>query len=240
MIYIHNDYDSFNSIEMMTSGGFPRYPPGMDLVLHTYWRSSAAWRVRTALALKGLPWEAAPHDLRTNEQTAPDYVARNPQGLVPALEVEGAVLTQSLAIIEYLEERFPEPALLPADPLERARVRAFALAIACDIHPVQNLRVLRMLRARGLDQAAVDAWAREVIEGGLEACSRLIADRSGPFCFGDMITLADITLIPQLANARRFGARTDYPRLEAIEAAALAHPAFASVRPAAQVDADPA
>ena len=240
MIYIHNDYDSFNSIEMMTSGGFPRYPPGMDLVLHTYWRSSAAWRVRTALALKGLPWEAAPHDLRTNEQTAPDYVARNPQGLVPALEVEGAVLTQSLAIIEYLDERFPEPPLLPADPLERARVRAFALAIACDIHPVQNLRVLRMLRARGLDQAVVDAWAREVIEGGLEACSRLIADRSGPFCFGEMITMADITLIPQLANARRFGARTDYPRLEAIEAAALAHPAFASARPAAQVDADPA
>lgn len=240
MIYIHNDYDFFNSIEMMTSGGFPRYPPCMDLVLHTYWRSSAAWRVRTALALKGLPWEAAPHDLRTNEQTAPDYVARNPQGLVPTLEVDGAVLTQSLAIIEYLEERFPEPPLLPADPLERARVRAFALAVACDIHPVQNLRVLRMLRARGLDQAAVDAWAREVIEGGLEACSRLIADRSGSFCFGEMITLADITLIPQLANARRFGARTDYPRLEAIEAAALAHPAFADSRPAAQGDADPA
>ncbi len=212
----------------------------MELVLHTYWRSSAAWRVRTVLALKGLAWEAAPHDLRINEQTAPEYVARNPQGLVPALEVDGAVLTQSLAIIEYLEERYPEPPVLPSDPLDRARVRAFAMAIACDIHPVQNLRVLRMLRARGLESAAVDGWAREVMESGLAACSRLIEDRSGPFCFGAAITLADVVLIPQMANARRFGARTDYPRLEAIEAAALAHPAFAAARPDAQGDADPA
>lgn len=212
----------------------------MNLVLHTYWRSSAAWRVRIALAFKGLPWDSAPHDLRANEQTAPEYVARNPQGLVPALEIEGAVLTQSLAIIEYLEERFPLPPLLPAEPLERARVRAFALAVACDIHPVQNLRVLRMLRARGLDQAAVDGWAREVIEGGLAACAQLIAERSGPYCFGEAITLADVVLIPQLANARRFGARTDFPRLEVIEAAALAHPAFVAAQPAAQPDADPA
>lgn len=212
----------------------------MNLVLHTYWRSSASWRVRIVLGLKGLPWDAVPHDLRTNAQRAPDYVARNPQGLVPALEIDGAVLTQSLAIIEYLEECFPQPPVLPADPLERARVRAFALAIACDIHPVQNLGVLNMLRARGLDQAAVNGWAREVMEGGLAACARLIEGRSGPFCFGEAITLADVVLIPQLANARRFGARTDYPRLEAIEAAALAHPAFAAAVPAAQVDADPA
>lgn len=212
----------------------------MGLVLHTYWRSSAAWRVRTALALKRLAWDAAPHDLRTGGQTAPDYLVRNPQGLVPALDVDGAVLTQSLAIIEYLEERFPDPPLLPADLLERARVRAFALAIACDIHPVQNLRVLRMLRARGLDQGAVDGWSREVIEGGLASCSRLIEERDGPFCFGEAITLADVVLIPQMANARRFGARTDFPRLEAIEAAALAHPAFAASRPEAQADADPA
>ncbi|KUR71513.1 maleylacetoacetate isomerase [Novosphingobium fuchskuhlense] len=212
----------------------------MDFVLHTYWRSSAAWRVRTALALKGLAWESAPHNLRTNEQTAPGYLACNPQGLVPALEVDGAVLTQSLAIIAYLDERFPEPPLLPDDPLERARVRAFALAVACDIHPVQNLKVLRMLRARGLDQAAVDGWAREVIEGGLAACARLIEDRTGPYCFGAAVTLADIVLVPQMANARRFGARTDWPRLEAIEAAALAHPAFALSRPEAQPDADPA
>ncbi|MFM9936847.1 MAG: glutathione S-transferase N-terminal domain-containing protein, partial [Novosphingobium sp.] len=117
----------------------------MTLRLHTYWRSTAAWRVRTVLALKGLEWEAVPHDLRTGAQSAPDYVALNPQALIPALEVDGAVLTQSLAICEYLDERWPEPPLLPADPLERARVRGFAQAIACDTHPVQNLRVLRML-----------------------------------------------------------------------------------------------
>jgi maleylpyruvate isomerase len=212
----------------------------MSYVLHTYWRSSAAWRVRTALALKGLPWQAAAHDLRTNGQQDPDYVARNPQALVPALELDGAVLTQSLAIIEYLEERFPEPPLLPAGPLERAHVRAFALAIACDIHPVQNLKVLRMLRARGFDQDAVNDWAREVIESGLAACARLIEGREGRFCFGDAVTLADVVLIPQLANARRFGARIDFPRLEAIEAAALALSAFAAARPEAQADADPA
>jgi len=208
------------------------------LRLHTYWRSSAAWRVRIALAVKGLAWEAATHDLRKGGQSAPGYLALNPQALVPALEVDGAVLTQSLAIIEYLDERWPEPALLPGDLMERARVRAFALAVACEIHPVQNLRVLRMLRKRGLDQAAIDVWAREVIESGLAACSALIADRQGPFCFGEAVTLADITLIPQLANARRFGARTDYPRIEAIEAAALEHPAFADTRPELQADAE--
>ena len=212
----------------------------MDLVLHTYWRSSAAWRVRTALAMKGMSWHSVPHDLRAREQSAAAYLARNPQGLVPSLEIDGAVLTQSLAIIEYLEERVPEPPLLPADPLERARVRAFALAIACDIHPVQNLRVLRMLRARGLDQATVDGWAREVIEGGLGACSQLIAGREGPYCFGAVVTLADIVLSPQMANARRCGARTDFPRLEEIEAAALTHPAFICAHPDHQPDADPA
>ena len=206
--------------------------------LHTYWRSSAAWRVRIALAVKGLAWEAATHDLRKGGQSAPGYLALNPQALVPALEVDGAVLTQSLAIIGYLDERWPEPALLPGDLMERARVRAFALAVACEIHPVQNLRVLRMLRKRGLDQAAIDVWAREVIESGLAACSALTADRQGPFCFGEAVTLADITLIPQLANARRFGARTDYPRIEAIEAAALEHPAFADTRPELQADAE--
>lgn len=194
--------------------------------------------MRIALAIKGLAWEAAAHDLRKGGQSVPEYLALNPQALVPALEVEGAVLTQSLAIIEYLDERWPEPALLPADLVGRARVRAFALAVACDIHPVQNLRVLRMLRKRGLDQAAIDAWAREVIESGLAACSALLADRHGPFCFGEAVTLADITLIPQMANARRFGARVDYPRLEAIEAAALAHPAFSGTRPDLQADAE--
>ena len=211
----------------------------MNIQLHTYWRSSASWRVRAVLALKGLAWDAVPHDLRKDGQTDPGYVALNPQALVPALDVDGEVLTQSLAICEYLDERWPTPPLLPADPLERAHVRAFALAVACDIHPLQNLGVLRKLRRLGQDQAAIDGWARDVIESGLAACARLIEDRSGPFCFGAAITLADVVLIPQMANARRFGARTDYPRLKAIEAAALAHPAFVASRPEAQADADP-
>lgn len=212
----------------------------MAVVLHGYWRSSASWRVRIAMALKGMAWDALTYDLRTNAHTGADYLALNPQGLVPALDIGGAVLTQSLAICEYLDETHPEPPLLPPDPVERARVRAFAQAIACDIHPVQNLRVLRMLRRRGLDQGEVEAWAREVIEPGLAACAALVADREGPFCFGETVTLADVTLVPQLANARRFGAEIDYPRLLGIEAACLALPAFRDTAPALQPDADPA
>ncbi len=206
------------------------------MILHGYFRSTAAYRVRVALNLKGLAYEDAFCHLRHGEQRSPDYLALNPQGLVPALEVDGAVLTQSLAICDYLDARYPDPPLLPADPIERARVRAFALAIACDIHPVQNLRVLQRLRALGLDDAQVQLWARETIDQGLEACSRLIAEESGPYCFGATVSLADLCLVPQLVNARRFGARTDYPRLEAIEAACLALPAFARAAPEAQPD----
>ena len=141
------------------------------MILHGYYRSTAAWRVRIALALKGLTYEQAFHHLRRGEQRAADYLAVNPQGLVPALVLgDGAVLTQSLAIVEYLDETHPSPPLLPADPVGRARVRAFALAIACDIHPVQNLIVLDHLRRVGLDEDAVQAWAREVIDRGLSAC----------------------------------------------------------------------
>jgi len=209
-----------------------------QLVLHTYWRSTASWRVRIALALKRLDWQPQFHHLRKSEQSAPAYLAINPQGLVPALETAGTVLTQSLAICEYVEEMWPQPPLLPADPLARAHVRAFAQAIACDIHPVQNLRVLRMLRARGQDQAAIDGWAREVIESGLAACARLIGQIEGPFCFGHSVTLADLTLVPQMANARRFGARVDFPRLEAIDTACMALPAFAQTAPDRQQDAE--
>lgn len=211
---------------------------GETLVLHGYWRSTASWRVRIALGLKGLEWQGRAHDLRTGEQRSDDYLALNPQGFVPALEAGGEVLTQSLAIIEYLDEIQPAPPLLPADPLERARVRALAQVIACDTHPVQNLKVLKMLKKRGIDQATVDAWAAEVIEQGLAAFSKLVSRYSGPYCCGDTVTLADVLLVPQLGNARRFGARFDFGRIPEIEAACAELPAFRAARPENQPDAD--
>jgi maleylpyruvate isomerase len=208
--------------------------------LHGYFRSSAAWRVRIALNLKGVPVEHAFHHLRHGGQRAPDYLRLNPQGLVPALETDdGSVLTQSLAICEWLEETHPEPPLLPGDALERARVRGFALAIACDVHPVQNLKVLARLRALQLPEAGVTGWACWIIREGLEACETLLADRSGPFCFGAAPTLADICLVPQLANARRFGCDLSrLPRLLAAEEACNALPAFAQAAPDRQGDAE--
>ncbi len=213
--------------------------PGGPMILHGYFRSTATWRVRIALRLKGVAYEDVFHHLRRGEQRADAYLALNPQGLVPALQLDdGAVLTQSLAIIDYLDARFPEPPLIPADPLRRARALALALAIASDIHPVQNLKVLARLRGLGLAEAAVTNWAREVIEEGLGACEALIADEKGPFAFGEDPSVADIFLIPQLANARRFGADLRWPRLLAVEAAAGALPAFQAARPEHQPDAE--
>jgi maleylpyruvate isomerase len=208
--------------------------------LHGYFRSSAAWRVRIALNLKGVPVEHAFHHLRHGGQRAPDYLRLNPQGLVPALGTDdGAVLTQSLAICEWLEETHPEPPLLPGDALERARIRAFALAIACDVHPVQNLKVLARLRALPLPEAEVTGWACWIIREGLEACEALLANRAGPFCFGAAPTLADICLVPQLANARRFGCDLSrLPRLLAAEEACNALPAFQQAAPDRQADAE--
>lgn len=206
--------------------------------LHGYFRSSAAWRVRIAMNLKGLGAAQVSHHLRRGDQNAPDYLRVNPQGFVPALETGGAVLTQSLAIIEYFEELHPAPPLLPQHPLQRARVRAFALAIACDIHPVQNLRVLRRLRKLGHSEDEVNAWARDTIEPGLEACAALVADQPGPFCFGSAPTLADLCLIPQLGNAHRFRANTKYGRLPAIEAACNDLLAFQNAAPERQSDAE--
>jgi maleylpyruvate isomerase len=208
--------------------------------LHGYFRSSAAYRVRIALNLKGRGAEHLPHHLRKGEQCAPAYLAINPQGLVPALENDaGAVLTLSVAIIEWLDETHPNPPLLPRDALQRAKVRAFALAIACDTHPVQNLKVLARLRELGLAEEKVQDWAAWVNREGLAACETLIRNEPGPFCFGDVPTLADLCLVPQLANARRFGVDVSaYPRLLEAEAAAKALPAFVNAAPEKQPDAE--
>jgi maleylpyruvate isomerase len=207
--------------------------------LHGYFRSSASYRVRIALNLKRLGAEHLAHHLRKGEQRHPAYVALNPQGLVPTLEDDGAVLTQSLAIIEWLDETHPEPPLLPKDPLHRAKVRAFALALACDVHPVQNLKVLARLRQLGLSEAQVTEWAAWANREGLGACETLVAHEPGPFCFGPAPTMADLCLVPQLANARRFGVDLQaFPRLLQAEVAAKAMPAFADAAPERQSDAE--
>ena len=208
--------------------------------LHGYFRSAAAYRVRIALNLKGLKTEHLPHHLRKGEQSLPAYLALNPQGLVPTLEDDaGAVLTQSLAIIEWLDETHPDPRLLPDDPLRRGKVRAFSLAIACDIHPVQNLKVLNRLRQLGVPEEQVTEWAAWANREGLAACEALVKGENGPFCFGDRPTMADLCLVPQLANARRFGVDVSaFPRLLKAEAAAKEMKAFADAAPDRQSDAE--
>lgn len=208
--------------------------------LHGYFRSSASYRVRIALNLKGLSAEHLPHHLRKGEQRDPAYLAINPQGLVPTLQDDaGAIITQSLAIIEWLDETHPEPPLLPKDPLRRAKVRAFALALACDTHPVQNLKVLARLRELGLPEGQVTAWAAWANREGLAACERLIAGEPGPFCFGAAPTMADLCLVPQLGNARRFGVDVQgFSRLLEAEAAAKNLKAFADAASERQPDAE--
>ena len=208
--------------------------------LHGYFRSSASYRVRIALNLKGLSAEHLTHHLRKGEQRAPNYLAINPQGLVPTLEDDGGtILTQSLAIIEWLDDIHPEPPLLPKDPLLRAHVRAFAQVVACDTHPVQNLKVLARLRELGVSEDQVKGWAAWANREGLSACEELIAGDAGPFCFGAAPTLADLCLVPQLANARRFGVDlAPYPRIREIDAAAAKLEAFASAEPGRQPDAE--
>ncbi len=208
--------------------------------LHGYFRSSASYRVRIALNLKGLRAEHLPHHLRKGEQCAPAYLAINPQGLVPTVESDaGDILTQSLAIIEWLDETYPTPPLLPKDPLRRAKVRAFSMVLACDTHPVQNLKVLARLRQLGLPEDEVKAWAAWANREGLGACETLIAAEPGPFCFGAEPSMADLCLVPQLANARRFGVDvTAFPRLLHAEAAAKALPAFSDAAPERQIDAE--
>jgi maleylacetoacetate isomerase len=212
--------------------------------LYDYFRSSAAYRVRIALNVKGVkPDERTFVHLRMGNQRAQDYLALNPQGLVPALALDdGHVLTQSLAIIEYLDETFLEPPLLPAEAVARARVRAIALLIACEIHPLNNLRVLNyLIGTLGVTKEQKDGWYRYWVDVGLEALERQLTRdaETGPFCHGDAPTLADICLVPQLANARRFNIdMSPYPTLTRIEAACNALPAFADAAPSRQPDAE--
>lgn len=210
------------------------------MILHGYWRSGAAYRTRIALELKGLRYEQAGVDLRTGAQRSESFMALNPQGMVPALEVDGAVLTQSPAMLEWLEEAHPAPPLLPSDPLGRARVRAMAALIGCDIHPLNNLRVGKALRETfGADQAAVDAWAARWIVPGFTALEALTGQHGQGWCFGDAPTLADCYLIPQIYSARRFNVPLDaFPGLLAIDEQAAEHPAFMAAHPDRQPDAD--
>jgi maleylacetoacetate isomerase len=208
--------------------------------LYGYFRSSAAFRVRIALNLKGLDCESAFIHLRRGDQRQPDFLAVNPQGLVPALEIAGERLIQSLPIIEYLDERQPEPPLLPRDAAGRARVRALAAIVACDIHPLNNLRVLRYLhRSLGQDEPAIGAWYNHWIEAGFAALERLLADdrRTGEFCHGDSPGLADIALAPQVVNAERYKFDLGpYPTINRIFENCMKLDAFAAAHPNRQPD----
>ncbi|WP_085593038.1 maleylacetoacetate isomerase [Pseudomonas sp. B14(2017)] len=204
--------------------------------LYTYYRSTSSYRVRIALALKGLAYQSQPVNLLQGEQRGAGYVAVNPQGRVPALRTDGGeLLVQSPAIIEYLEEVYPQPALLPAAAEARAKVRGVAAIIGCDIHPLHNVSVLNRLRQAGQDESQVNQWIGHWISQGLAAVEQLIGDHG--FCFGDEPGLADIYLIPQLYAAERFNIDLDsFPRILRVAALAAEHPAFAQAHPARQPD----
>jgi len=209
--------------------------------LHGYWRSGTSYRTRIALNLKGLDYEQVTHDLRRGEQRQPDYLALAPQGLVPALEVDGLALTQSPAILEWLDERWPTPPLLPADRDARAIVRAMAALIGCDIHPLNNLRILKVLKKDfGALQEQLDGWAGRWIGDGFAALELMVDRHGATFAFGDSPTLVECYLIPQLYSAERFNVDlSPYPRLTAIGEQAGALEAFVRAHPDRQPDADP-
>lgn len=210
-------------------------------LLHGYWRSGTSYRLRIAMNLKGLDYDQVPVNLKDGDQRGAAYKALNPQGLVPLLEIDGAQLIQSPAMLEYLEETHPEPPLLPGNPAERARIRAYAAVIGCDIHPIQNLRILQYIRTEfGQDGEAVTAWCQRWIGDGFAALEKMAEtdNRSGPYVWGEQPTMADVYLVPQMYNARRFGMALEaFPRLLAADEAARAHPAFEAAAPENQPDA---
>ena len=205
--------------------------------LYTYFRSSAAYRVRIALNLKKLGYESVPIHLVQREQAKPEYLAVNPQGRVPALDLGGEVLIQSPAILEYLDEVHPDPRLLPADPLQRAKVRAACALIACDIHPLNNLSPLSYLKRHfGQEQPAIDAWYRHWVTEGFTALEQML--EPGPFTFGAAPSLADVYLVPQVFNARRYDVPLDaFPKIVAADAACAELEAFRAAAPERQPDA---
>ncbi|MEC3909320.1 maleylacetoacetate isomerase [Sphingobium sp. CR2-8] len=209
------------------------------LVLHGYWRSGTSYRTRIALNAKGLTYDQMGHDLRAGAQRMSDYLTLNPQGLVPALEADGHVLTQSSAIIEWLEERYPDPPLLPAGVMDRAVVRAMAMLVACDVHPLNNMRVLNRLRDElGADPEAVRAWIAHWIAQGFGALELLVARHGGRYCFGDRLTLADCHIVPQYYSAERFAVDlSPYPCLTDIILRVREDPAVAAAHPDRQPDA---
>lgn len=202
-----------------------------EIILFDYWRSSASYRVRIVLNLKNVPYTRHPTSLLDNEQRAPDYVARNPQGFVPMLSIDGHDLTQSIAIIDYLDAQYPEPAMVSSNPAERAKTLAQALIIAADIHPIDNLRVLRYLKDQmGQSQEAVDQWYRHWIIEGFTALEAMAPD-DGLFG-GVQPNLTDVCLVPQMANARRVDTPFDaFPKLLRIDTALTALPAFVAAHP---------
>jgi maleylacetoacetate isomerase/maleylpyruvate isomerase len=210
----------------------------MSLVLHSYWRATAPYRVRIGLHLKGLDYHYSAVDLRAGEQGQPPYLALNAQALTPALEVDGVVLTQSLAILEWLEETHPEPALLPKDPFQRAIVRAMADIVACDIHPLNNLRIARTLLALKVSDEDRQAWVARWITDGFNALEPMVARHGAGFAFGAAPSIADCCLIPQVYSAERYEVDlAAYPAIRAVADHARHHPAFAGAHPDKQPDA---
>ena len=211
----------------------------MALMLHSAWRATAPYRVRIGLALKGVEYDYVAVDLLAGEQREPAYRAANPQGLAPALDLgDGHILTQSLAILEWLEETRPQPPILPRSALDRAIVRAMANIVACDIHPLNNTRVGRKLKDLGLDDTAVSAWISGWITEGFDALEPMVARHAGMFAFGDSPTIADCCIVPQVYSANRFNVdMAAWPAISSVAERTAMHPAFAAAHPSRQPDA---